>query len=100
MNFELWLILHKENYKGKVNNTSGYHKRLRKIYELDQKEDIKNEKVIDKILMQIDLNDVKNAILNSKKLEDDAINQDIYYQPYTKMGYFLEKVFSDLNINV
>lgn len=106
VNFELWLILHRENYQGKISNTNGYHKKLRKIYDLNQKEDIKNEKVIDKILTQIDLDDVKKAIKHAKELEKNSKSaNDIYdgmsghfNQPYLRIYEFIENILSKLKI--
>ncbi len=34
--FDLWLILHKENYFNKVNNQDDYGRKLRRIYGLER----------------------------------------------------------------
>jgi len=68
VNFDLWLILHKENYNRLVSRNDAYICDVRRIYGLGMTDNIKNEDNIIKILSQITLEDVKNAIIRAKNI--------------------------------
>lgn len=77
--FDLWLILHKKDYNAPVTDAKGYVSEVRKVFNLDTNADIKNKKIINTILSQITIDDVKNAVeraskIHSNKLPSDAIN--------------------------
>ncbi len=106
VNFDLWLILHKKKYNKIVYSQHGYVDDLKKMYSLSKKDDIKNANIISKILMQIDLDDVKKAIKYAKELEKNSISLGEFYdgmpnhfnQPYLRIYEFIENIFNKLNI--
>lgn len=53
VNFDLWLILHKEDYNHEVSKNDAYITDVRRIFGLSSKDNIKNEGTIKKILGQI-----------------------------------------------
>ena len=76
-NFDLWLLLHKEPFSRPVMNNGEYVQEVRRIYGLGNEDDIKKEANIAKILEQIKLSDVREAVkraesIRNKKLETDG----------------------------
>ena len=72
VSFELWLIMHKSDKKPSVHCAENYWKTLKKIYKLNDVEsfnDYKSEKNFNKVLAQIELEDIKNAIKRADNLE-------------------------------
>ncbi|MBN4056464.1 MAG: hypothetical protein COA82_10420 [Alkaliphilus sp.] len=84
VNFDLWLILHKEDYSKPVISNDAYISVVRRIYGLSEKESIKKKIVIEKILAQIDLDDVKKAIERADVIRERKISTDKknYTTPY------------------
>lgn len=103
VNFDLWLILHKEDFNRSVSRNDAYISEVRRIYGLSIRENIKNEGVINKILNQITLEDVKNAIeragrIKREKRAEDAIiigSSSIYSNPDFSIHEFLKLVLKD-----
>ena len=60
--FDLWLILHKEDYFDIVQNQDAYADKLRQVFGLAADANIKKEKRVTEIVNQIGLSDIKNAI--------------------------------------
>ena len=83
--------------------SDNYEKDLKRVFHLEKDCDVKNEETIKKILSQITLDDVKNALHNaaiinqSSKENNKAIIKDIYEQPFLNINNFIEKVFNELN---
>ena len=50
VNFDLWLILHKEDCNRQVSTNDAYISDVRRIYKLNQNDNIKNQKTIKKML--------------------------------------------------
>ena len=102
-NFDLFLILHKELCYKQIISKDNYEKDLKKVFNLDNDCDIKSEETIKKILSQITLDDVKNALRNAtiinkrSKENNKIITKDVYEQPYLSINYFIEKVFDEIN---
>ena len=103
VSFNLFLILHKQDYNKQTTPNDNYLKDLRNAYKLDSKIDIKNETECLKIIEQINLELVKTAIkraklinLESKKYNKE-ITKDVYEQPFLNINEFLEQVFKELN---
>ncbi len=103
VSFNLFLILHKQDYNKQTTPNDNYLKDLRNAYKLDSKIDIKNETECLKIIEQINLEMVKTAIkrakiinLESKKYNKE-ITKDVYEQPFLNINEFLEQVFKELN---
>lgn len=77
VSFELWLLMHKSNKTPVVHSAKGYWKDIKKVYKLDDIDtfdDYKSEKVFERVLKQITLNDVKAAIRRADKLQRDNAN--------------------------
>ena len=100
-NFDLWLLLHKQPFAQAVARNSDYVGFVRNAYKLEKDADIKKEKIIERILVQIALKDVKTAIHNANairnsKSKDDAKKvgkTDVYDNPDLLIHHFLETVF-------
>lgn len=76
VNIDLWFILHKEDFNKPVNSNDAYVVDVRRIYGLGQESDIKEKANLERMLKQITLEDVKQAIrraeqIRAKKLESD-----------------------------
>ena len=103
VNFDLWLILHKEDYNKSVTRNDAYISDVRRIFGLNQTDNIKNEEVINKILSQITLDDVKSAIQRAETIRKSKVNADstkigsttIYSNPDFSIHEFLRAVFED-----
>lgn len=102
-NFNLFLILHKEQYYKQIIPEDNYEKDLRRVFHLEKDCDVKSEETIQKILSQITLDDVKNALRNAaiinqrSKENNKSIMKDIYEQPFLNINNFVERVFNELN---
>ena len=68
VNFDLWLILHEQDYNKRVSKNDAYINDVRRVYGLKRADDIKSEDVINKILGQITLKDVKEAIKRAENI--------------------------------
>lgn len=103
MNFDLWLILHKEDYNKSVSSNDAYVEDVRKIYGLGATENIKKKSVIEKILVQITLDDMKKAMerasnIRERKLDSDkmVIGSSVCYpDPDFSIHEFLKAVLLD-----
>ena len=102
-NFNLFLILHRECCYKQTTPSDKYEKDLKRVFHLEKDSDVKSEETIKKILSQITLDDVKNALRNAtiinqrSKENNKPIMKDIYEQPFLNINNFIEKVFNDLN---
>jgi len=76
MCFDLWLVLHKEYTARLVNSAGGYVNDVRRIYSLPKDADIKEEDVIEKIVSQISLDDVRTAISNAQRIRKSKLPTD------------------------
>ena len=102
--FDLWLVLHKKDYFAPVSTNDAYVKDVIQLYNLPKGSDIKNEKVIETILSQITLEDVRSAIHRAKlicgrKLPTDAIKVDTekyFDNPDLSIHNFIEIVIKDI----
>lgn len=102
--FDLWLVLHKKDFFGSVSTNDAYVKDVIESYGLPKDADIKSKKVIDTILSQITLDDVKKAIeraqkIRSRKLPADAhnIDSEVYFDnPDFSIHNFIETVILDI----
>lgn len=103
MNFDLWLILHKEDYNKSVSRNDAYISDVRRIFGLNQTDNIKNEEVINKILSQITLDDIKSAIQRVETIRKSKVKADsakigsttIYSNPDFSIHEFLKAVLED-----
>lgn len=103
LNFDLWMLLHKQNYNRIVTSNDSYVVDVRKVYGLAKDADIKDMKVIESILKQISLEDVKNAIERAEKIRNAKLPEDgkkignsvCYENPDLSIHEFLKCVLLD-----
>ncbi len=102
MTFELWLILHKKDFKRSVQSTKGYKKDLIKAFNLEDC-NIKQKENINRIVNKITYEDVIRAIEYAENIvklnyETDKraifkIDKKIYYDnPDTNIHTFIKSV--------
>lgn len=104
LNFDLWLLLHKKSFNKVVTNNDDYIDLVRKEYGLRKTDNIKKESNIDRILEQINLEDVKFAINNANKImqnkeEHNKIiceNYVYYNNPSMSIHNFLEEILENV----
>lgn len=104
--FDLWLVLHKEDYKKCCNKNDAYIDDVRRIYKLSPNADIKEEKVIERIMEQITLSDVKKAIERAEKIKQSKeydtphyVKEYRYYDnPDFSIHIFLKQVIADAKL--
>jgi len=95
--------LHKEDFRRSVTRNDAYISDVRKIYGLSSTDNIKNEKIINKILSQITLEDVKVAIKRAENIRNSKIKEDskkignteVYSNPDFSIHEFLKVVLED-----
>ncbi|HPO27447.1 MAG TPA: RloB family protein [Petrotogaceae bacterium] len=103
LNFDLWLILHKIYYSSSICQNNCYINHVRTFYNLQKYEDIKSEEVIGKILSQITLDNVKQAITNAKQIRSSKTGNIIkkldnwcfYPEPDLHIHEFIEYILKD-----
>lgn len=103
VNFDLWLILHKKECSGCVWKNDAYIQDVRKNYGLNSTDNIKKEEIIKKILSQITLEDVKDAITRADQIRKSKVNADgwnigntmVYSNPDFSINQFLKTVLED-----
>lgn len=107
--FDLWLILHKEDYFDIVQNQDAYANKLRQVFGLAADANIKKEKRVTEIVNQIGLSDIKNAIQRGKKISEDNQGKEAnktpkenryYDNPDTQMHVLLQFLFAKVGINI
>lgn len=96
--FELWIILHKKDLKGPLTDKKQYLKYINEIFDEDFKslDEYKEEKNFKRVVEQITLEDIINAIKRAEKIRDhnEEYNKQIKYGKYI---YYKEN--PDLEIN-
>lgn len=107
--FDLWLILHKEDYFEIVENQDAYADKLRQVYGLPADANIKKEKRVTEMISQIELDDIKNAIQRGKKISENnqsregnktPKNNTYYDNPDTQMHVLLQFLFEKVGIDM
>jgi CRISPR/Cas system-associated protein endoribonuclease Cas2 len=106
--FDLWLLLHKEIYMKVVTNASSYESEIRSVYNLPEEADIKEEVIVEKILSQISLDDVRRAVVNAEYIVADNKqvkephytnkSEKFYDNPDLSIHRFIEKVLRDVGL--
>jgi len=105
LNFDLWILLHKQHFSQSVSKNNGYVALIRNAYGLEKTDNIKKEKIINRILRQITLQDVKVAIHNAKTIRSSKIDSNakkiskinVYNNPDLLIHQFIEGVFEVCN---
>lgn len=107
--FDLWLILHKEDYFEVVENQDSYADKLRQVYGLAEDANIKKEKRVIEMVNQIGLSDIKSAIQRGRKISEDNQSKEAnttpeenryYDNPDTQMHVLLQLLFEKVGINI
>ena len=107
--FDLWLLLHKEDYFAVVPNQKEYEDELRRVYGLPAEESIKRGRKVERILEQIEWPDIKTAIERAEKIaidnegrqENITAGNNIYYDnPDTQMHVLLKFLFKKVGVNI
>lgn len=96
INFDLWLVLHKITKPSTTqhNNNAAYIPQLRKVYGLPQNANVKEEKIIRKIIEQIELDDIKQAINNCKQIDVFNTSNKICKKTSNSNSYYDNPDFS------
>ena len=84
--FDLWMVLHKKCVMGSKSYRSHYLIDINRYYNTDfeSMEKYKEKNNFKKVLDCLDLDDVKNAILNAEKIENQNVQN---YQKMTHCGF-------------
>ena len=107
--FDLWLLLHKEDYFAVVPNQKEYEDEIRRVYGLPAEESIKRGRKVERILEQIEWPDIKTAIERAEKIaidnegrqENITAGNNIYYDnPDTQMHVLLKFLFKKVGVNI
>lgn len=107
VNFDLWLLMHKQPFNKIVSKNDAYVDDIIKAYNLEKGADIKKKKNIERIVNQIEIEDINFAINNAKSMMDAKNIKDIhtigkfsyYDNPATNFHEFLEELFGDIKNN-
>lgn len=108
LNFDLWLLLHKRQFRKNVQSNNAYVSLIREEYGLSSDTNIKTKNNIQKILNQINLEDVKNAIKNADEIMNEKLKKDeiyvnnsfsYYANPSMSIHNFFKDLLKDLDIN-
>lgn len=86
--FDLWLVLHKEFIGRSANSPKEYIPDVIRVYDLPKGADIKQAKVIERIVKQIELEDIKRAVSNVRKIRKDKLPKDKCFIAGTSGGFF------------
>ncbi|MCL2426312.1 MAG: RloB family protein [Oscillospiraceae bacterium] len=103
LNFDLWLLLHKKDFSSSVTNNNDYINEIRSTYKLKSDADIKNYKEVTRIVEQISLCDVKDAIKRAKQIREHKLPNDghkihgvtYYGNPDLSIHEFIMRVFKE-----
>lgn len=108
--FELWIILHKKDLKGPLTDKKQYLKYINEIFDKDFKslDEYKEEKNFKRVVEQITLEDIINAIKRAEKIRDHnkeynkqiKYGKYIYYKenPDLEINESIEKILNDCEI--
>lgn len=86
--FDLWLILHKEDYFHSVSHQDDYANDLRRVFGLLADSNIKKEANVNRIVSQIDLSDIITAIKRADKIVQDNLKKTQHLTPNTQIAYY------------
>ena len=111
--FELWLIMHKTDELPQVHTAKNYFKYIQKLYNLQNIECFdayKQKENFERVLNQISLEDVKNAVMRGIKLEKDnhscckvqKIRGFEYFEdnPSTSLHNVVKSILTDIGLSI
>ncbi|MGE5558508.1 MAG: RloB family protein [Bacillota bacterium] len=103
--FDLWLILHKKRFIRSIVNPKEYEREIKTLYNIPPNADIKSHGIMERIIAQITLSDIKFAIQNGQaiSLHQDQVGTPLftdksikyYNNPDLLIHRFVEKVLKD-----
>lgn len=105
--FDLWLLLHKEDYFEEVSGQDDYAEELRSVYGLDREANVKKKRQVDKILEQISMEDIEAAISRAETIASDNLQRtanktphgrDYYDNPDTQVHSLLKWLFGQVGV--
>lgn len=104
--FDLWLILHKEDYVTVVKNQNDYEGDVKRVYNLPQSTNIKHRNTVRRICDQLDLASIVKAIKRFERLEPTlnrkrnvTTSESVYYSnPDTSMPKLLRYIFNEAGL--
>jgi len=107
--FDLWLILHKEDYFISVSDQDCYDSDIKRIYGLPNEVNIKKKNNVEKIIEQITFGDIKDAIKRAEEI--DKLNKSVipnitpkkikyYNNPDTNVHKALKNIFKKAGIKL
>lgn len=103
--FDLWLLLHKKDFRKPTNTPDGYIKELKKAYGLPIESDVKSRETILAMLNQITLDDVYSAISRANSIKASKLSSDtkrtpkgaeFYDNPDMSIQTFLMELLSEI----
>lgn len=110
--FELWMILHKSDLFNAIVNRKNYIRDINKVYKKNFRgiQEYKREESFNRLLRDLDLNDVKNAIAREKAImkRNDNLNFQLfeykgykYYKnnPSSTIGSIIEEILIENGLN-
>ncbi len=86
--FDLWIILHKEDFFGKVLHQDDYAVEVKRVFGLPTTANIKRSSNVEKIMEQITLEDIKNAIVRADKIEANNLTTVPNHTPQKHIAYY------------
>jgi len=106
--FDLWLLLHREDFFRSVSKNSGYAKSICKAYKLDDEANIKSEDARNKIINSITVDDVKDAVHRAERIRIGKLPSDgkkygkhkCYDNPDLLVHIFVKDVFRQCGITL
>ncbi len=105
--FDLWLILHKKYYSQEVTSQDGYTQELRRVYGLRKGANIKKREQVEKIIAQINLEDIRTAMSNAERITSDVKRtfnktpqgNDYYDNPDTQLHIMLRTILKKVGVD-
>ena len=96
--FDLWIVLHKACIKGTKNHRSNYLSDINRYYDMnfESMADYKEEANFKKLLNCLTLEEVKTAILNAEKIEQQNLRN---YQKISYSGYEYYRENPSMNLH-
>lgn len=86
--FDLWLLLHKKDYFNTVSHQDDYADDIRTTFKLREKADIKKAINVDRILAQININDIFSAMKRAETISLLYPNKRPHITPSQKVAYY------------
>lgn len=108
--FDLWLLLHKEASPPKVSHQDDYARYIKVAYGLSASDNIKEKKIVELILNQIELTDIKFAIKQAEILTEAHPSSAPHQTQRNHIGYYdnpdtcvhtvIKNIFRKTGINI